>query len=974
MPNVTPQRTPAVAAPAFVGRAADLTELTGKLAGESAVVIIEGEAGIGKTRLITEYLAASKQNALVATCPSFRTPQTLSPLTDALRHATPAVAHLKLTALAGALRPLFPEWAADLPGELGPAEDNTAARHLLFRALHELIRVQGISLIVLDDAHWADDATLEFLLFLAAGERQRIVVTARPEDTPETSLLPRLARRAAGWITLRALDVAGTAAMVASMLDGDVSEEFARFAHEHAGGLPVAVDELVRLLAARADIRLRNGRWVRRELPGVVVPPRIRGSVLERAARLGEDARAVLAAVAVAGEPVSEPAVAAICELDTERVVAGLSESLTSGLLAEAGNGLIWFRHALAALAVYESVPGPRRRLEHRRAAKALKLLTPPPSATALARHFRAAGAPEGWRRYAEQAAELAMRAGDQAGAAAVLYELVTRQRWPARTLAELASKIVLLALPGDAELSELAKVLRGALHAAALSPADAAELRFQLGRVLAASHETDASHAELARAAAELPGESFHSVRAMMLLSWPDDTSSPADEHLRWLRRAAEASPEAIPPEERLRIRVDRVTALLLLGEESGWSEAADIPWLPVTPQDTPQVIRAHANIGETALLWGRYAEARRRLEHSAALAEQHAYPRLRVEVMVALARLDWLTGKWDGLAERAEDLTAGEDVPVAQGLSAVLVGTLLHAAQGEANVTRLAQAIKNSSGCGSVSSLIESAAELARLEQAAGNVPAALAITEDPLDIVVRKRTWLWAAELVPVRVAALVAARRVGEAVELTGAFAAGISGRRAPSAIAGLTLSQAILAVADGDPGRGERLFMHAAELFTSLPRPYAALLAAEQRARCLLACGKHLAGLRTLTAAAAGLHRLGARGDVARVVHVLREHGGRWRAPGCGGRPGYGNELSPREVEVVALVAGGLTNRQIADALAVSRQTVASHVHSALGKLGVSTRTSLAVTAREVGIISDEKTLGRTRRLNQPVDH
>ena len=101
-------------APGFIGRERELAELTQTLASSPTVVLVEGEAGIGKSRLLREYLsspAARGDPALVACCPPFRQPQTLGPVTDALRQATDGVAGLPLTDLAGALRPLFPEWA-----------------------------------------------------------------------------------------------------------------------------------------------------------------------------------------------------------------------------------------------------------------------------------------------------------------------------------------------------------------------------------------------------------------------------------------------------------------------------------------------------------------------------------------------------------------------------------------------------------------------------------------------------------------------------------------------------------------------------------------------------------------------------------------------------------------------------------------------------------------------------------------------
>ncbi len=221
---------PVLRAPRFAGRRWDLAALSSALAAPSAMVLIDGEAGIGKTRLVREFMASKAglaHRSLLACCPPFRQPHTLGPVTAALREAVDDRGDLRLSALAGALRPMFPEWAAILPPAPEPAEDATAARHRVFGALAELLARLKITLLVVEDAHWADEATVEFLLFLVSRQpcAVNLVVTWRPEDVPDGSLLLRLSRLAAGAtgtrLVLGPLDVTGTAHMVSSMLAGE---------------------------------------------------------------------------------------------------------------------------------------------------------------------------------------------------------------------------------------------------------------------------------------------------------------------------------------------------------------------------------------------------------------------------------------------------------------------------------------------------------------------------------------------------------------------------------------------------------------------------------------------------------------------------------------------------------------------------------------------------------------------------------
>src|SRR5215472_6246561 len=183
-------RRPLISPPSFTGREIELAAIEGALAGTpTVVVLVEGEAGIGKTRLVKEFLAGAVgglRRALLVACLPLRQPATLSPLVDGLRQAMASPAELGLSGLAGALRPLFPEWAADLPAAPDPVDDAAAARHRLFRALAEVLDRMQVAVLVVEDVHWADEASLEFLLFLAAqqGPRPSLVVTYRPEDVP----------------------------------------------------------------------------------------------------------------------------------------------------------------------------------------------------------------------------------------------------------------------------------------------------------------------------------------------------------------------------------------------------------------------------------------------------------------------------------------------------------------------------------------------------------------------------------------------------------------------------------------------------------------------------------------------------------------------------------------------------------------------------------------------------------------------
>ncbi len=207
---------------------------------------------------------------------------------------------MRLTELAGALRPLFPEWSSNLPPALPPVDDAKAARHRLFRALNELLRALRVDVLVIEDAHWADEVTLEFLLFIASRQQSdgpSLVISYRPEEVDDGSLLLRLTSRLSAGVTQLRIALApirpdDTAALVSSMLDNEpISPEFTTFMHERTGGLPLAVEESVRLMCDRADLVFRDGHWARLTLRELQVPPTVRDSTRERVSRLSRGAQ-----------------------------------------------------------------------------------------------------------------------------------------------------------------------------------------------------------------------------------------------------------------------------------------------------------------------------------------------------------------------------------------------------------------------------------------------------------------------------------------------------------------------------------------------------------------------------------------------------------------------------------------------------------------------------------------------------------
>ncbi|MEY9935498.1 DNA-binding CsgD family transcriptional regulator/tetratricopeptide (TPR) repeat protein [Catenulispora sp. GP43] len=986
-----------IGTPRFIGREAELTRAVRALLAPPALVLVEGEAGIGKSRLVRETLAAFRARMsaaadatvaadataatdasaapateppateppatepLVAVCPPFREPLTLGPIVDAAREQCSDVSGLGLSALAGTLRPLFPEWSEALPPAPEPLSDPGAARHRLIRALAELLDRLGVSVLVVEDVHWADEATMDFLLFLATRRARRIslLLTYRAEDLPADSLLPRLsagARQVADSsggqgsvrIALGGLEPPEVAQLVSSMLDDElVSPAFAELLHARTEGVPLALEESVRLLHARSDLVRRDGEWIRRTLDEIDVPPSIRDAVTDRVGRLSAEAQQMLLAAAVLVEAEAEPVLAHVSGLAPHEAGPALREAVLSGLIGEDEAGRIAFRHVLAARAVYHRAAGPDRRAAHRRAAARLEDKRPVPVAR-LAYHYRAANEMAQWCRYAEQAADLALAAGDQPIAVSLLHDLLTEGGLPASDIARIAQKFPLLSVTGYLHRADVVSTLRSVLDDERIQGADRGRIREQLGRMLIHLGEHADGVDQIRRAIPDLADSPSEVARAMATLGGRVG-SLPAAEHRRWIDRAASVAESRLPEAERRILLIDRITALLDLGDPSGWDLAARFPTQETSSQGALDLARLSMNTGDAAMHWGLHHDARRRLAIAGDISRRHHHQRLRDMTQVTITHLDWFTGTWSGLADRARPWVRLDDEPMMQLDSRLVLGLLGAAAGDDPTAEDAVRSVRDEAVRRGIADMsMESTGALARLRLAAGDAEEALSLTDDAVHVVLGKEMWLWATETLPVRVAALIAAERLGEAEDLVAAFARGFADRAIPSTRAALETCRALLAQGRGDHAEAAAAWDVAAAAWQAQPRPYYALLAREQKAGCLMKAGESRAALSQWTEVAQGLAVLGAKKDAERVADTLQERGGEKPGRRRAGRRGYGNHLSPREQEVVELLLSGLTNREIAVALSRSPKTVAAQLNSAMRKHGVTTRTALAV--------------------------
>ena len=601
----------------LVGRApewAALLDAYAAVAGDGRLVVIEGEAGIGKTRLAAElagHARALGASVVGGRCYEEETGVAYGPFIEGLRAVLAdgrSLAGVPGHWLAEAGR-LLPELAQTHPGlpEPGPL-DGPAAGRQFFEGVSQVLLAACAGpvpgLLVLDDLHWADEASLDVLAYLVhrlEGRPLLLVACWRSEQVPADSRLRRLAAEArrAGHGSLlrpRRLDQTEVAELVSAVAPGSAGA--AGLLHQKTEGLPFLVLEY---LAALAD----DG-----ELPALL-PGGVRDLLQARIRGVGDAARQVLATAAVLGRSFDVDTARAASGRSDEEAVAALEELAGRGLVHEVGGDAYDFGHGLVRDLVYQETSLARRRLLHRRVGEALAAAArgrrpQEPPAASIARHLELGGA-------AAEAAAYHRLAGDQARAVYANHEALGHYRAAVGLghpdVADLHAAI------GDLEtlLGNYDAALAAYTVAAGAATADdRPALEQKLGALHARRGDWGAAERHLAVALAGLGTTGEHARRAGLA----------ADRSLAAHRQGHHDAADQLARE-----------ALDLAGQAG----------------DPDALARAHGMLGMLGASRGDHRAARRHLEQSLALAETLPDPSAQVAALNNLALAHRATGEVD-------------------------------------------------------------------------------------------------------------------------------------------------------------------------------------------------------------------------------------------------------------------------------------------------------------------------------------
>jgi DNA-binding CsgD family transcriptional regulator len=953
----------------LVGREPEFGKLRGALeaaeAGAGGLLLVAGEAGVGKTQLVRAAIVRSGVRAFQAEAtqePTAPYSPVVAILRSYLREEPGALD--ELGPVAAPLRLLLPEL-----GE-GAANDRTALMDAVACGFESLGRTCPTA-VVLDDLHWADAATLELLPRLAAElERAAVLVLGvyRSDEIPRGHRLRKVRadlRRAGRFdeLALEPLDLADTVALARRLLGGDPGPTLSAALYDRTQGIPFFVEELAAALADGATLRQTTAGLEIPDGEAVPLPETVRDAVLLRVDPLGEDARSALEIAAVAGLRFE------LELLDELTDASALLEPQVRGLVAEVEPGVAAFRHALAREALYAEVPWPRRRDLHRKIAERLEARQAP--ARLVAEHWLAAREPERARPVLVAAAEasFALHAyRDGARALKLALEL-----WPdhededARLaaldrlgkcaelcgeLAEAASawEQVLSGVEESKDLRRLAEVKRrlASIYELQRNGARAIATRTEAAVAFSAC----ALHAEAAterllvverlvpRYDPPLPGVVFDPVGASTLLEGAlEDAVAAGRADLESRCFALEAFVAALEG----RLEQARELARTALSKA-------------LASNDVDAAVETHLIIGLIATHWADLGGAQSAFEDAAELCRTHARGSEEKLCLGCLAIVLRSRGDWEESQKLARALLATPSPPPVSRVHALLALGFVAAARGATKRARslLDQSLALGRELPWPGAVTQSAFGLALVDELDGIA------SERWHELIAAPPRYMHHAVAPGLRWAATFGARRGDpELVHASADASASWASRFGSSdAIAAFAHALGELAVLEGAADRAAEHFEQALERLGDVDAPFEQAHTQMRSGSALVSAGERELGIERLTTAYRTFRRLRAAPFAKRVAADLEEVGERVgqrlgsRAAGELARGG----LTRRELEILRFVAVGRTNREIARDLFLSTRTVDMHVHHVLAKLACRTRTQATTKAHELGLL------------------
>jgi DNA-binding CsgD family transcriptional regulator len=968
--------------------------------GAPSVTVVTGEAGIGKSRLVRELgLTAQRADLVVlrGDCVQFDGVELpYGPLAAALRDVPPRVMARALDRLPRQVRSevlrSFPHVSVgDEPHEDSPRTD-PFSQGRLYESLFSLLRAVSDSVVVLlviEDFHWVDASTRDFIVFLAKNlhrERVAVVVTYRSDELrpehPVRRLLGELMRvPGVTCFELERLSRTAVAAQLEDMLDRLPAPGLVDAIYERSGGNPFFAEML-----AAAGGATNVGQ----------LPASLADALLSRFQDLSPDAQRVLRFAAAIAKPFDSVALGAVSGVPEPQLSAALRECRERHVLVDAAFSggrrepyrapsdldedaeKLAFRHDLLREAIYNDLLAGERVRLHDAIARAMERTG---AKAELAFHWRAAGRTTEALVASIEAgleAERAHAFGDalqQFDAARKLLDKpgATGQELPLDRVEVLRHAGDMAKFTGDS--TRACRLYDEALSAFdhAADPGRAASLFERRGRC--ESYDDDAGLGSYAEALRLIPPDdrtdrarvlSEEGFALTMLMRY--------DEALERCTAALDLALGAHAPPEEGYARMMLGVALGFVGEtDAGERELRAARQLAQDAGRAEELLRAHLYLAEVLRLQGRVSEALSVMTDGEEKARELGMYNVFGRYMGLNAASDlFFVGRWDEAALRVET-TAGVDLEPWEALLREQVAGQIALGQGrlesaETHLTDAKRLYDQGAPAEFAPDVYAPLAELAlwrnRPALARELISHGLAALEGRADLLHAPMLYAMGARVEATAVEhqrprppsdAERFCRQLDHLLETAG------RGDPPPTAHAHQASCHGEALRAAGEPSHA--LWRSAADAWRQLGTPYPAAYASWRQAQSMLAAGgDRREAARVLGDAHAAAQRLGAGqlcGEIEALAraHRLNLEDAERPAPIAPSDPAADLGLTPREAEVLTLLAQGLTNRQIARALFISEKTAGVHVSHIYAKLDVHSRAAATAAVHEAGLLS-----------------